>query len=824
MSSNEAVRLLIAAATCLFVVACGAEPTVADPLDAGDTSDVSDAGDGDSGAIDASNEEPVACGGSDGTECPIGLFCLYEQNAACGANGTGFCSATPESCLETTDLRCGCDGLTYENDCAAHRAGGSVASKGACQDPTCKPQAAVGAGDGLSSFGFRFNGTGCVEVIGTFCDGDDCDGLFSTRKACFDHYLSASCFTPTPCDLTSPACGDEDYCAFEKTNVCGGLGPGICRPQPLVCKGVADVVCGCDNHVYSSPCEANSAGTDVRKPRACDVCEPMNAKAVGGCSPASKYTWNGSRCVAFTGCGCIGTDCDVLFDDKDACLNAFSDSGCAIGCGGRLGSSCPGDQFCRYSEQEMCGYTDGSGVCAARPAECPPGGLPYCGCDGETYPSQCAAFMDGVSTLSEGACVTSGCEAQEVVGVGDGTTSFGFAFDGTECVEVVGTLCGGGDCSDLFPEKIECFTHFLGFGCISAVACGQAFDSRCEPDEFCAFPEDDACGAAGQSGVCTPRPEPSLCAPRVGGTQCGCNGDTFTNGCLAQMDGHDVNYPGPCAVIECRAQVAMGDGASDKTLGFRFTGYECVGVEGESCEGADCDALYPTRNVCFDHYLSASCFTPRPCELASSSCGEDDYCAFEEANVCGVFGPGVCRPQPLLCTGAREAVCGCDGEEYSNICAANRAGSDVSHHGSCGACGGMDATAVGTCKPLAKFKWNGTRCVELSGCSCEGVDCNALFDNEEACLSAYSELGCAIACGGRNGSNCAKEQFCRFADDAACGYTDASGLCVPRPSECPPGRQPYCGCDGETYSSQCAAWMDGVSTVGQGPCMDGRAE
>lgn len=529
-----------------------------------------------------------------------------------------------------------------------------------------------------------------------------------------------------------------------------------------------------------------------------------------------------AACLSLAACGVepVATDPGENVDASDGGDggNPDVDSGNAepIACGNSE-NECPEGQFCLYAKESACGAS-GTGVCTRKPETCVDEDRQQCGCDAVTYDNECAAHQAGVSVASEGACRDPACGPQLAAGSGDGAAVWGFAFDGSECVEIAGDSCEGDDCDALFSEKMACFTHFHGLGCIVGVPCGGAFDAECGPDDFCAFPAAHACGDNDQSGVCTPRPDPNLCDPRVGGVQCACNGETFTNGCLARLNGHDVDYPGPCAVVECRAQVAMGDGHSSKSLGFRFDGYKCVRVEGETCEGADCGSLFATRAQCFNHYLSRHCFVPDACDAETSSCSDEEYCAFESTNTCGAFGPGVCRPKPLFCMTVGEQVCGCDGQVYSNRCEASNAGADVRHPGKCSACAPMDVTEVGDCS-TERYQWTGSACVPFRGCECDGAQCDKLFDDKETCLAAYSSLGCAVICGGRLGATCADDEFCRYTEEAACGRTDATGVCMPRPTECPPGRMPHCGCDGETYASECAAWMDGgVSVLHLGMC------
>jgi hypothetical protein len=80
-----------------------------------------DAGFGDGGVITPS------C--VDNSRCGRGQFC---DGAGCATDGT--CVMRPDLCPDIVDPVCGCNGLTYTNECEAHSAGTRVASRGECPD------------------------------------------------------------------------------------------------------------------------------------------------------------------------------------------------------------------------------------------------------------------------------------------------------------------------------------------------------------------------------------------------------------------------------------------------------------------------------------------------------------------------------------------------------------------------------------------------------------------------------------------------------------------------------------------------------------------
>jgi hypothetical protein len=52
-------------------------------------------------------------------------------------------------------------------------------------------------------------------------------------------------------------------------------------------------------------------------------------------------------------------------------------------------------------------------------------------------------------------------------------------------------------------------------------------------------------------------------------------------------------------------------------------------------------------------------------------------------------------------------------------------------------CAALEVEGVGTCRALLGFGWNGRACISLSGCDCEGRDCDALHPSLEACKAAH---------------------------------------------------------------------------------------
>ncbi len=278
--------------------------------------------------------------------------------------------------------------------------------------------------------------------------------------------------------------------------------------------------------------------------------------------------------------------------------------------------------------------------------------------------------------------------------------------DGRVCPD--GTSCPAGDGCN----TCTCRAGMLGCTLIGCVDAGPgpgpgrpcANSSQCTPGELCQGP-----AGCGMRWTCGPSPG----CTRDAVPYCGCDGQTFL--ASSTCPGQPYTHRGDCGIVPpdagpqgCRLRDGNICPYGTTCWIDRCTYCGCTPDGGlrcainPQCSGPDAGVdAGPPPDV-----------GPTACRLPNGeTCPRYGRCRVDSCTIC-------------YCTGEGATECSTDGN-----CAADG--------GSSTPCAAQDAAGRGFCDLFLGYRWTGTTCEPLSGCSCEGTACRNLFMSPEACRTGY---------------------------------------------------------------------------------------
>jgi hypothetical protein len=193
----------------------------------------------------------------------------------------------------------------------------------------------------------------------------------------------------------------------------------------------------------------------------------------------------------------------------------------------------------------------------------------------------------------------------------------------------------------------------------------------------------------------------------------------------APTDGPASDAPPTDATIpeRCLPQAVGGEGGCSDLVGITWNGSVCIELYGCGCTGVDCPGIYGTFTECWaDRRGCAGLCAPQRVMPVGTECDLS----------WGPYWLGSAGCESFI-------ACDCTGEDCDRPYP-DKPTCEHAHRGCTGRCEAQVATGMGACALELGVFWDGGDCVSVSGCSCDGDDCDDGYVSIEECM--YAHRGC----------------------------------------------------------------------------------
>lgn len=257
---------------------------------------------------------PCVCGGIAGFPCDEGQFCDFHPGFCKATDVMGQCVPFPDACPTVYDPVCGCNDMTYPNDCERIRAGVAKAHDGPCGDS--------------AEFRTLDRGISSGAAEQTKIIRDESSWIeFWTKHG--------RIFMPMP-ERPEVDFDTEMVIAVVRHFTSGGYSvtiQGIVhRPKEIqILYTLVEPSSGCPTtdaltqpyHFVATPrADGDPAAVETIVAMCCSM--PMDARGTGSCEKLLGFAWDRTGCQPVVGCECEGDDCDRLFQSPAQCQAFYS--------------------------------------------------------------------------------------------------------------------------------------------------------------------------------------------------------------------------------------------------------------------------------------------------------------------------------------------------------------------------------------------------------------------------------------------------------------------------------------------------------------------